>query len=440
MRLMDFQGRQVAVVGLGVSNRAAIRYLLAAGARVTAFDRRPAAELGPLPAGVGLHAGDDYLDRLDPDGFDAIVVTPGMRKDAGPLAQARVPLHTEAGLVLERVRDVAVGITGSAGKTTTTSLVGRIVRRWRPGSLVGGNIGLPLLDRLDDLAPGGLVVLELSSFQLELAHASPHVAAITNIRPNHLDLHASFAAYVAAKKRIFRFQRPGDALILNAADALAAECAAQAPGEVVRFGDDGQARAEGGWVVWRGRRVLPVNDIRLPGAHNRENVLAAVAIAGRLGAPMEAVADVVRTFEGVEHRLETVRRRGGVLWINDSIATAPDRTQAALLTFDAPLVLLAGGYDKGLPFDDLAPLICERARVLILFGRTAPLLEAAVVAAGGGPEIVRVPDLASAVAAAASRAREGEVALLSPACASYDQFRNFEERGRSFKSLVAALP
>lgn len=440
MGAMDFRGRRVAVVGLGLSNRAAVRFLMRAGARVDAYERRPAAEVEPLPPGVRLVAGPDYLDRLDPDAYDAVVVTPGMRKDAGPLARARVPLYTEAGLVLALSPAPTVGITGSAGKTTTTTLVGRVAQRWKPRTLVGGNIGLPLLDRLDQVGPDDLVVLELSSFQLELAETSPHVAALLNVRPNHLDHHGTFAAYLAAKQRIYRFQGPEDTAVFNAADPVCAACAAEAPGRVVRFGDGGEARIAGGRILFRERPVLPVADIRLPGEHNRDNVLAATAVAGVLGAPLELVAEVVRAFEGVEHRLETVRLRGGVRWVNDSIATAPDRTEAALRSFEEPVVLLAGGYDKGLPFDGLAPLICRRVRLLVLFGATAARIAAAVAAAGGGPDVRRVPDLAAAVALAAAEAREGEVVLLSPACASYDQFRNFEERGRAFKELVQALP
>jgi UDP-N-acetylmuramoylalanine--D-glutamate ligase len=447
LRPEDFRRRRVAVVGLGMSNRAVVRFLLACGAHVVAFDR---ADVGGYAdelraAGVPLHAGPDYLDALEPTAYDRIVLTPGMRKDLPPLrraAEAGVPLDTEAGLVLAMAPAPVVGITGSAGKTTTTTLVGLMAARHRPGSVVGGNIGRPLVESVAGVDPGAWIVLELSSFQLELARVSPQVAAVLNLRPNHLDVHGSFAAYAAAKRNVFAHQGPEDVAVFPLDDPGAAAMAAEAPGRVLRFSALRRADAclDGGWVVRAGERVLPVRDIRLPGAHNVQNVLAATALSLAMGIPARVLASVVSDFRGVEHRLELVAERGGAAWINDSIATAPDRTEAALRTFTRPVLLLAGGYDKGLSFDQLAPLICARVRVLILFGKTADAIAAAVEAAGGGPEVVRVADLAAAVHEADARARAGDVVLLSPACASYDQFRNFEERGRRFKDLVAALP
>jgi UDP-N-acetylmuramoylalanine--D-glutamate ligase len=440
----DFQGQRVAVVGLGLSNRAVIRFLLASGAIPAAFDQREqegyAGELAA--AGVPLVTGPGYLDALDPGAYDRIVVTPGMRKDLPVLRRAAergVALDTEASLVLEMAPAPVVGITGSAGKTTTTTLVGLIAQRIRPGSMVGGNIGRPLIEVVAAADPSAWLVLELSSFQLELARVSPHVAAVLNLRPNHIDVHGSMAAYAAAKSHIYASQGPEDVAVFPLDDPGAAAMAADAPGRVLRFSatQPADARIERGWVVRAGERVLPVADIRLPGAHNLQNVLAATALSLAMEAPVEVVAAVVREFRGVEHRLELVCERDGVTWINDSIATAPDRTEAALRTFTQPVVLLAGGYDKGLSFDGLAPLICERVRVLVLFGKTADAIAAAVDAAGGGPEVVRVDDLAAAVRKADARAQPGDVVLLSPACASYDQFRNFEERGRRFKELAA---
>jgi UDP-N-acetylmuramoylalanine--D-glutamate ligase len=457
-----FRARRVAVLGLQRSNAAVVRYLLRLGAAVEAFDLRPRQELLPyaaeLPAEAPLFTGPEYLHRLAErlDGLAAIFVTPGVRKDLPVLRQAEdagVPLWTEAAFVLEHAPCPVIGITGSAGKTTTTTLVGGAVCRWRPSSLVGGNIGLPLIDRLEGVPPDARLVLELSSFQLELCRVSPTVAALLNVRPNHLDVHGTMEAYVAAKRRIYRFQTQEDVAVFGVDDPGAAGLLSEAPGRVLGFRASGMVPAGAGvadgWVWWAAgdglppRPVLPVAAVRLPGQHNLQNVAAAVAIAGAAGAPLEVVADVVAGFRGVEHRLEPVRDRRGVLWVNDSIATAPDRVAAALDSFaGAPLTLLAGGYDKGLPFDELAQRIAARVRRLILFGAASERLARAVAAAAGpgSPEVVRVPDLAAAVAAAAAAAAAGEVVLLSPACASFDQFRDFEERGQRFKALVAALP
>lgn len=460
-------GRRVAVVGLQRSNAAVARYLARGAALVEAYDAKPAAQLGgyaaALPDTARLWAGADYLQRLAErlEGLAAIFVTPGMRKDLPVLvsaAAAGIPLWTEAAYVLAHAPRPIIGITGSAGKTTTTTLVGEAVRRWRPRSLVGGNIGLPLIDRLEDLAPDAWLVMELSSFQLELCRTSPRLAALLNIRPNHLDVHGSYEAYVAAKRRVYRFQGPGDTCLFGLDDPAAAALAAEAPAGALGFRGTGPVTAGAGVVdgqVWwfppaggggAPCPVLPLAAIRVPGQHNVENVAAAVALSAAAGVPLAGIAAAVADFRGVPHRLEPLRAWRGVEWINDSIATAPDRVAAALDSFAGrPITLLAGGYDKGIPLEALGRLIAERVRHVILFGATAERLRVAIAAGaaevGRGPDAVqRVTDLGAAVAAAAETARPGEVVLLSPACASYDQFRDFEERGARFRDLVAALP
>lgn len=466
-------GERVAVVGLQRSNAAVVRYLRRQGARVEAYDRKTAAELAPfaaeLPAGAPLFAGPSYLDRLAErlDGLAAVFVTPGMRKDLpvfAAAAAAGAELWTEAAYVLQISPVPVIGITGSSGKTTTTTLVGEAVRRWRPGSLVGGNIGQPLIDRLEGLPADAWLVLELSSFQLELAQRPPAVAALLNLRPNHLDVHGSWEAYVDAKRRVYRAQGPGEWAVFGVEDPQAAAMAAEAPAGRLAFSGTGPVDAgagvEGGMLYWappagggsrtgagpepwrRRANLLPVTDIPVPGAHNLRNVAAAAAVALTAGVPPAILAEAVRTFRGVEHRLEHVRDWRGSQFVNDSIATTPDRTMAALDTFAGrPLVLLAGGYDKGLPFDEVGRRIAEVAERVILFGSTAAAMARAIAAAGpGGPRVECVPTLAAAVAAAAEGLPAGRVVLLSPACASYDQFRDFEERGRQFKSLVTALP
>lgn len=475
----EFAGKRVAVVGLGVSNLAVARFLLEAGAAVTVFDRKPAETLGEryrALAGepIGWVLGDGYLGELAARAaaFDRVFLTPGMRKDLPELEAARragAAFDSEMGLFFRYCRAPVVGITGSAGKTTTTALVGRMLEAAGRRAFVGGNIGRPLLPLVDAIGPDDAAVLEMSSFQLQMLDQSPHVGVFLNLRPNHLDMHASFEEYFEAKKNVFRFQGPADTAVLNAEDPAVAGCAAAAPGRVAWFSRAGEvargAFLRGGEVIVRGLGAAPSGraagadgrgaggdevaagaaaDLALPGAHNVANALAALAAAAAFGADPRRAWAGVRGFRGVEHRLEFVRERDGVRFYNDSIATAPDRTLAALSSFEAPLVLLAGGYDKKIPFDELGERIVERVRVLVLLGRTAPKIRAAVEAAAArrgdrGPEILEATGFREAVALAAGAARPGDVVLLSPACASYDMFNNYEERGRLFKALVRAL-
>lgn len=468
----EFEGSRAAVVGLGVSNLAVARFLLEAGAAVTVFDRKPAETLGEryrALAGepVGWVLGDGYLGELAARAaaFDRVFLTPGMRKDLPELEAARrsgAAFDSEMGLFFRYCRAPIVGITGSAGKTTTTALAGRMLEAAGRRVFVGGNIGRPLLPLVDAIGPDDAAVLEMSSFQLQMLDRSPHVGVFLNLRPNHLDMHADFEEYFEAKKNVFRFQGPADTAVLNAEDPAVAGCAAAAPGRVAWFSRAGEvargAFLRGGEVIVRGLGAAPgggaagadevaageAADLALPGAHNLANALAALAAAAAFGADPRRAWAGVRGFRGVEHRLEFVRERDGVRFYNDSIATAPDRTLAALASFEAPLVLIAGGYDKRIPFDELGERVAERVRALVLVGRTAPKIRAAVEAAAArrgvrGPEILEARDFPGAVALAAAAARPGDVVLLSPACASYDLFNNYEERGRLFKDLVRAL-
>ncbi len=334
----EFARRRVALVGLQRSNAAVARFLAAQGAEVEAYDRKPAGELAEaraLPAGGALFAGPEYLDHLSRrlPGLAAIFVTPGMPKDLPPLTAASaagIPLWTEAAYVLEVFRGPVLAVTGSAGKTTTTTLVGEAVRRWRPGSLVGGNLGLPLLDRLHDVPAGAWLVLELSSFQLELARTSPRLAALLNVRPNHLDQHGSYEAYVDAKRRIYLHQGPEDVCIFGGDDPEAMRLSAEAPGRRLWFSARGPVAAGVGLVDgtfrWYsgpgadGEPLLAASAVRLPGRHNLENVAAAAAISLCAGAPPDLVASTVAAFRGVAHRQELVREWRGVRFVNDSIA------------------------------------------------------------------------------------------------------------------------
>ncbi|MCL5676973.1 MAG: UDP-N-acetylmuramoyl-L-alanine--D-glutamate ligase [Firmicutes bacterium] len=467
-------GQRAAVVGLGISNLAVIRFLLRRGALVTAMDAKTPEQLGDRyrqlsslaeEAGVDsgrleLRLGSGYLDGLAR--FPIAFLAPGLPKSL-PLVQAAQEagtiLSSEVHLVFELCRAPILGITGSAGKTTTTSLAGEIMKATGRPTFVGGNIGTPLVETVESIPPGGQVVLELSSFQLQLLSQSPPIGVVLNVSPNHLDVHASMAEYIEAKKNIFRFQRPDDLTVLNAdrpeTRAMAAEC----PGRVVWFSRLGEvergAFVKGREIVVRGeegdRAVAEVGQIKILGLHNLENVLAAVAATSLTGARPEEAAKAIIAFPGVVHRLELVRELDGVRYINDSIATAPDRTLAALHTLGAGegqparLLLIAGGYDKHLPFDQLAEAMLGKVRILLLLGQTADLIEQAVRRAAakhggqGGPAIVRGHSLDEMVTRGSEMARDGDVVLLSPACASYDMYRNFEERGEHFRRLVSQL-
>jgi len=441
----------ILVVGVGVNNRPLLRYWRDRGVRVVAADRTPADQYGaPRDPDVEWCLGPDYLEeaaRLGP--YDEVYVTPGMPKDHPVLRRLEAGgsrLTCETDLFLRECPAPVLGITGSAGKTTTTTLLGSILETdgSRP-TFVGGNIGRSLLPDLPRIGPDSWVVLELSSFQLELTTRSPHGAAVLNIAPNHLDVHKTFAAYVDAKAHIFRHQTASDWLVLPdpppppLASTLASHRGRRLAFSVEHAVDRG-AYVAGDWIVWAGggpeRRVLPTAAWRLPGRMNLANACAAATMALAAGARLEAVGEALAAFRGVPHRLEWVREVAGVRYVNDSIATSPDRTMAALEATAGPLVVICGGYDKHLDYEDLGRALTTRARAVILLGQTADKIARAL---GPGPAVFRVGSLEEAVATASREARAGETVLLSPASASYDMFRNFEERGERFRALVEAL-
>ncbi len=457
-----FTGRGAVLIGLARTHIALARYLVGEGARVRITDLKPAeqltdelAQLADLADRIefrlGGHTLDDVLDA------DIVFVTPGARRDVGIVRQAIEagrPVSSEIELLFELCPAPIVGITGSSGKTTTTTLTGLILERTGRRVWVGGNIGRPLITHVAEMTPDDLVVLELSSFQLEPMVASPAIAAITNITPNHLDRHPSMEAYAAAKANILRYQRPDDRAVLNADDPVGSAQAPLTPARLAWFsrrravarGAFLQTEAGAGGVLTlrdddQTTPICSTAELKLPGVHNWENALAAAAIAAAAGATAEHARPVLTSFTGVPHRLELVRTRRGVAWYNDSIATAPERTLAALRSFDRPVVLMLGGRDKHLPLEELAAEVVRRGRAAVLFGEAAPLLEVALRAADPGGRLVRrrVERLPEAVAAAAELARPGDVVLLSPACTSYDQYNDFEERGAHFQRLVAEL-
>jgi UDP-N-acetylmuramoylalanine--D-glutamate ligase len=450
-RLEDPRGKRILVVGLARSGRAALDFFRRRGAVVTVSDSRPpwtfAREIPQLLADkVGLEFGEHGLGTFLRQ--DLIVVSPGVPWDLEPLAAARrqgipvIPEVEAAGCFLE---GTLVGVTGSNGKTTTTSLIGSMLEASAFPTLVGGNIGSPLIGSVDKATPETVTVAELSSFQLEgIEQLHPRVAVLLNITGNHLDRHPSFAAYVEAKVRIFRNQTGTDFAVLNADDPAVMGVAGRIAAQKVFFSRT-QDLPEGllvskGRVLYRvghlERELFSVRDVKLRGEFNLENVLAASAVACVLGADFDALAQALREFRGVEHRLEHVGEVLGVDFYNDSKATSVDATVKALTAFPRGVHLILGGKDKGAPYAPLLPLLKERVREVLVIGAAADRITRELA---GTVELVQAGDLGTAVCRAFGAARPGDVILLSPACSSYDQFHDFEERGRVFKELVEGL-
>ena len=452
--LNGFRDRRVAVMGIGVSNRPLIRLLLDHGARVTARDRKSREALGPLAeeleaAGARLALGDGYLQDLTED---VIFRTPGMRPDL-PELQAAVDRGAVLTSEMEAFFQVCPcpiwAVTGSDGKTTTTTIIAELLRRAGKTVHLGGNIGHPLLSETPSIGPTDLAVLELSSFQLMTMNKSPRVAVVTNISPNHLDVHKSYQEYITAKENIFTHQTPQDLAVFNADNEVTAEAAARAPGRARLFSRQRELSdgvfLRGAAIIARSggveRQVMTTHHIKLPGVHNVENYLAAIAAVDGI-VPDELIREFAGEFAGVEHRIELIRTRKGVRWYNDSIASSPSRTIAGLNSFPQKVILIAGGKDKGISYAPLGPVVNEKVKLLILCGATAGVIRRAVEEAPNyaGLEIAEVPDYQAAVDLADRRAREGDVVILSPASTSFDRFANFMERGRAFKEIVNRLP
>ena len=454
--LEEMQGRTVAVIGAGVSNTPLIRMLLRAGLKVTVCDKATRERLGDLAGeleslGATLQLGPDYLSQIHT--FDVIFRTPGLSPNTPELRRAveeGSSLTSEMELFFQLCPCRIIGVTGSDGKTTTTTLISEFLKEAGYNVYLGGNIGKPLLPDVDGMTPEDMAVVELSSFQLMTMEQSPNVAVFTNLSPNHLDYHHTMEEYTAAKLNIFSHQGPDDMAIFNYDNDITRSLARQAPGKSVLFSRK-QRLEEGVYLrdgaIWLtnemgSREVLPLADIHIPGVHNIENYMAAIAAVDGL-VPDKCVRAVAQRFTGVEHRIELVREVEGVKYYNDSIGTSPTRTMACLESFDQKLILIAGGYDKGVPFTQLGEEIVQKVKVLVLNGTTAPAIRAAVEGAEGfadsGLTIVDAPDLAGAVAAAHGASQPGDIVVLSPACAAFDQFKNFMERGEAFKQMVNEL-
>ena len=451
--LHSLRDKTVAVIGIGVSNRPLIQLLLDRGVTVTACDKKSREALGAIGdelegRGCHLRLGEDYLKNLTED---VIFRTPGMRPDLPELTAA-----VERGSVLTSEMEVffevcpcpKIAVTGSDGKTTTTTIIAELLKRGGRTVHLGGNIGHPLLAETGSMSPKDIAVLELSSFQLMTMTKSPHIAVITNLAPNHLDVHKDFQEYISAKENIFTHQTQNDIAVFNADNAYTAEEAEHAVGRARLFSrqrelEDGVFLRDNAIIARSGgqeREVMQVSDIKLPGVHNVDNYLAAIAAVDGLVSD-KTIREFAREFGGVEHRIELIRTRNGVRWYNDSIASSPSRTIAGLNSFPGKVILIAGGKDKGIPYDALGPVVNDHVKLLLLCGATAGVIRRSVEQAKNyhGLEILDVEDYQEAVSIADSRAVEGDVVILSPASTSFDRFANFMERGKVFKAIVNRL-
>lgn len=456
----EFSGKQITVMGLGLFGGGAgvTRYLVERGASVTVTDLRTPKDLKKglaLIEGlevrrvIGEHREEDF------ENADLVIVNPAVPPESPYLEIARrngIPVETEINLMFQRLEtERVIGITGSNGKTTTSHLVHHMIQASGERSYLGGNLGGSLLEKLSGMETRDVVVLELSSFQLERMNGlGPAVAVITNITPNHLDRHGTFEAYVEAKARIV--QR-ANALVINADDEVSCERFREAGVPLVMFSsrrslEEGYC-LENGWIVerWKGeeKALLDTARVTLPGRFNAENLMAAMAgVRLVVDALPEAALSTGADFTGVKHRLEVVAEKRGITFINDSIATTPISCEAALSALSGDITLIAGGYDKGIPLDGMAEAVCRFARRVIVLGETGEKLRQSIVSAAkreglAGPELSRAANLEEAVKEAAESAGSGATVLLSPGFASYDQFLNFEERGDCFRRCVAVL-
>lgn len=448
----NIEGKKVAVIGIGISNAPLIRFLIKYGADVTGFDKKSKDDLGEIynnlnKLGCRFCLGENYLSNLVD--YDYIFRTPGMRYDTTELEDARkngAVITSEMELFFELCPCQTFAVTGSDGKTTTTTLIYLMLKDAGYTCWLGGNIGAPLIDKIEEIGEYHKVVLELSSFQLHTMKKSPNIAVITNVTPNHLDYHKSMDEYILAKESIFSYQHPNDKLVLNYDNDITRSFQKRAKGETVFFSRVNELKegimVQDEAIIKRDendeRIILKVNDIKLPGAHNVENYLAAICAVYDF-VEIENIYNIATTFGGVEHRIEFVREIDGIKFYNDSIGSSPTRTTASIMAFKEKVILIAGGYDKKIPFDDFGPVVVQKVKKLFLMGKTTELIAESVLRVSTDYPIVRCTDLVDAVNKAYQSAEEGDIVILSPACASFDMYKNFEERGRHFKEIVNSL-
>ncbi len=451
------KNKKVAIIGLGVSNIPLIDYLHKLGSKIMLFNNKPADQLDKnvldkiYEYKLKFSFGENYLSKLI--GFDVIFRSPSCRPDL-PEIQKEIErgaiLTSEIELVLELCPGTTIGITGSDGKTTTTSLVYEILKEQNVKCYLGGNIGIPLFTKLDEMKPEDYVVLELSSFQLMTMQTSPNIAVVTNVTPNHLDIHKSYEEYINSKANIFKYQKEDDLLVLNYENEITKSFSKQAKGKVVYFSS--KSKLDNGVILDNGiikicdnglrRHIVNTKNVKLRGIHNYENICAAIAATNNF-VSTEVQASAITKFLGVNHRLEFVREINGAKWYNDSIASSPTRTIAGLNSFNEDIVLIAGGYDKHLDYTPLAKPIIDKVSKLILLGQTSIKIYNAVTEKlklyNKQLDIYKVSTLEEAIEKAKEVSKKGNVVLFSPASASFDMFKNFEERGNRFKQIVNKL-
>ena len=443
----SLKDKKIAVLGLGVSNRPLVRLLLEYGCDVTGCDKTTREKLDAEvleleKLGCKLRVGEGYLDGVE---ADVLFRTPGMHP-CNPAIEALRSRGAEVTSEMEVFFEVCpctiLAVTGSDGKTTTTTLISEMLKAAGKPVWLGGNIGTPLLPLVRQMKETDYAVVELSSFQLMDMKRSPARAVITNLAPNHLDIHKDMAEYVEAKTNIFRHQDEQGLLVLNADNAITASFRGNGTTRFFSRQKDADVCVKDGVICRHGEKVLPVVDILIPGVHNVENYMAAIAMVEGL-VDDDTIRQVAKTFGGVEHRIELVRVKDGVRFYNDSIASSPSRTIAGLRSFPEKVILIAGGYDKHIPYDVLGPEICEHVKKLFLGGATGEKIRQAVISCPEyDPQMLEIVDCGSfepAVRAAAAAAKPGDVVLMSPASAAFDQFKNFMVRGQFYKDLVKEL-
>ena len=438
-------GKEICVVGIGISHLPLIDYLVKHGAKVTACDKKTREQLGETAtklesAGVRLQLGSSYLSSLS---GDMIFKSPGLRPDLPEFVEARkkgICVTSEMEVFLDLCPAHVTAITGSDGKTTTTTLVHKLLTMAGFTTHVGGNIGKPLLPEIDRIGESDRVVLELSSFQLMTMKKSPQTAVVTNITPNHLDYHTDYQEYIDAKLNILSHQNSRNLAVLNLDNPVTAECVEKARGEVLTFSRKQKADVwlDGNVIKIFDEAVLDIRDIKIPGMHNVENYMAAIAAVHAV-VGKDVISACAREFGGVPHRIELVRELEGVRYYNSSIDSSPNRTMNTLRVFSEPVVLIAGGKDKGIPYDDLGPAIKEHVRTLVLIGKTAEIIGKVAKQAAPDVPVFYEDSYEAAVLRAKEQAKSGDVVLLSSASTSFDMFKNFEERGNLFKELVNRL-
>lgn len=453
------KGKYVAIMGMGISNTPLIKYLMDLDANITVFDKKTEEELDKALIeeyaiqGVKFSLGENYLKNLV--GYDIIFRSPSMRPDTPELEKELdrgAILTSEIEMLIDLCPGKIIAVTGSDGKTTTTTLIYKMLQEANYHCYLGGNIGIPLFAKIDEMKPEDIIVLELSSFQLMTLKKSPQIAVVTNVSPNHLDIHKSYEEYIEAKKNIFKYQDKDGIVVLNYDNDITRDFSLEAKGEVRYFStkvklDDGVILDNDIIKISDGKirtQIINTDEILLLGRHNIENACTAIAAVKDL-VPPECIVKVLTTFKGVEHREEFVRTINGARWYNDSIGSSPTRTIAGLLSFKNKVILIAGGYDKHLDYTDLGRYIVDHVKALILLGQTKEKIKVATCAELANREnkidlpIIECDTLEEAVKSAYNIAKEGDTVFFSPASASFDMFKNFEERGNKYKELVEKL-